>query len=256
MKATLVTCFFCFWVLVTNVLCANEIQIKFEDALDDEQDAIKKELISASDIQSSAKLINEMLVLEDNITFLFGGDDGPLFDPESFEILIPYHFIQEVEARFKKNDYKQKTGVKVKQAVQDALLHTMFHELGHALVVMYKLPVLGKEEDAVDALATLLLIESYENGQEIALSAADLFNLEDQDIDEFEEADFWDEHGLDAQRYYNTICQIYGSDPENYQNLLTENDIGEERGELCIEEYEQKVNGWMDVLDPYLKTQE
>lgn len=56
---------------------------------------------------------------------------------------------------------------------------------------MYDLAIVGKEEDATDALATILLIEFFEQGQEIARSAADLFDLESSDIQTFEEADFW-----------------------------------------------------------------
>jgi hypothetical protein len=38
----------------------------------------------------------------------------------------------------------------------------MHHEIGHALIDQFALPVIGQEEDAVDAFATLMVLETYE----------------------------------------------------------------------------------------------
>ncbi|OQX37038.1 MAG: hypothetical protein B0D91_07775 [Oceanospirillales bacterium LUC14_002_19_P2] len=110
-----------------------------------------------------------------------------------------------------------------------------------------------KEEDAADGLATLLLIERFEHGQEIALTAADMFALESEDYETLDEPDFWDEHSLDAQRYYTTLCHIYGSDPDNYAYLMEEADIDQDRRELCIDEYDALSNSWNALLAPYLQ---
>ena len=179
---------------------------------------------------------------------MFGGEDGPLYDPEINKILIPYTFIDEVKQRFVKARYSE-TGVTPDEATNDALMHTLFHELGHALIEMYQLPVVGKEEDAVDSLANVLLIEFYDKGQETVLSAADLFDLESEDKNgSYEEADFWDEHSLDEQRYYATLCHIYGSDPDKYASVLENTDISDDRAELCIEEYEAASRNWLKLL--------
>lgn len=113
--------------------------------------------------------------------------------------------------------------------------------------------MLGKEEDAVDALANVLLIEFYDGGGDIAISAADLFDLESADVDELEDADFWDEHSLDVQRYYSTLCHVYGSDPQGYGYLLEDAEFSEDRSELCVEEYETISDSWLDLLEPYMK---
>ena len=78
---------------------------------------------------------------------MFGGEDGPLFDSEQKTIYIPYFFLDEVKARFIQNNYSS-TGVSEADVTMDALMHTMFHEFAHAIIFMYELPVLGREEDA------------------------------------------------------------------------------------------------------------
>ncbi|ABV89492.1 DUF4344 domain-containing metallopeptidase [Shewanella pealeana] len=195
------------------------------------------------------------LPMQQDLTLVYGAQDGPLFAPELMQIQIPYHFVTEVLSRFTKDEY-QKTGVTPKTATQDAILHTLGHEYGHAYIYANEVIVLGREEDAVDTLATLLLINAFEDGAEIALSAADLFALEDEDIDELVEDDFSDEHSLDAQRYHATVCLIYGSDPDKYASLLagSEQDAEQatERGAMCEQEYARQNDNWERLKSRYL----
>ena len=209
--------------------------------------AIQRQIKQSGSGEEVVALINDTLTLPRSLRIVFGADDGPLYDPEYREILIPYDFIEEVNTRFVAAKYAS-TGVTPTQATEDALIHTLFHELGHALIDLYQLPVVGKEEDAVDALANVLLIEFYEQGQETVLSAADLFDLESTDRDTLEDADFWDEHSLDEQRYYSALCHVYGSAPDKYASLLKQAGISEDRAELCISEYQALASNWFRLL--------
>jgi hypothetical protein len=47
---------------------------------------------------------------------------------------------------------------RVIEFVAGNVLFTLGHELGHAVVSEFNLPVLGREEDAVDAFGTLALL--------------------------------------------------------------------------------------------------
>lgn len=194
-------------------------------------------------IEPQIQLLYQALPLQSKLTVVYGAQDGPLFDPEVMQIQIPYHFVTEVLNRFSKDDYQQ-TGVTPKQATQDALLHTLGHEYGHAYIYANEVIVLGREEDAVDTLATLLLINAFEEGAEIALSAADLFALEDEEIDELKVDDFSDEHSLDVQRYHATLCLIYGSDPKQYAGLLADSAQREDRALMCQQEYQRQSDNW------------
>ncbi len=232
----------------------NLIQIRYNAPLNDREAGIKKDLEANPAIDDIAAMINETFNLANQVIIIFGGEDGPLFDTDTNEILIPYYFIDEITDRFKKDNYSQ-TGVRVEDAAMDALMHTLFHEIGHALISMFSIPVLGKHEDAVDGLADLLLIEYFENGQEIVVSAADLFDLESRDTDPLEEADFWDEHSLDVQRYYTALCHVYGSAPDQYKELPGLLGFSDERADNCIEDYETLSDNWHRLLEPYMKKQ-
>ena len=98
------------------------------------------------------------------------------------------------------------------------------------------------------------MLEFHERGDEVVLNAAEMFGLESDSVEWFEAADFWDEHSLDIQRYYTSICHVYGSDSEGNEELINEEyGLSEERAEACIEEYELLRDGWLRVLQPYLR---
>ena len=72
-----------------------------------------------------------------------------------------------------------------------------------------------------------------------------------KEINEFDDMDFIDEHSLDIQRYFHTLCLIYGSDSDNYNSLLSEIDeeYKTEREDTCIEEYDNISRNWLTYLN-------
>jgi hypothetical protein len=238
-------------------IAADNVIVRYLQTNDIKLQPIAKKLQSDSSIQDVITLMNEEFTFSKPLTIIFGANDGPLYDPARNDILIPYTFLDDVEQRFNAvgypDDNQDKTNLdNLTQAVMDVVIHTLFHELAHALIATYELPIVGREEDAADNLAVVLSIEYFENGAEIAISAAELFYLEGDEITEFDEADFWDEHSLDLQCYYATLCHVYGSDDTQYTYLLEEAGFSDEHGELCISDYERMANNWLTLLAAYL----
>ncbi|PSW25787.1 hypothetical protein C9I94_04225 [Photobacterium swingsii] len=173
--------------------------------------------------------------------------DGPLFDPGINTIQMPYEFATELYTLFSEDNY-EKTGRSVDQATLDALQFILFHEYGHAYLNHNQIVVLGKEEDAVDNLATLLLLYFNDNGEDIVFSAADWFAISDEKTEAFEDGHFWDEHSLDAQRYYNIQCLVFGFNPEKYKNEYTDEQIEQGHDEYCESEHQRQLFKWLDVI--------
>ncbi|TKB48369.1 hypothetical protein FCL40_11655 [Ferrimonas sediminicola] len=213
---------------------------------------VRQRVMASGVVEQVTSLINDTLQLRHPVGILFGGEAGPLYDDEARRIVIPYAFLEEVRGRFERSHYAE-TGVTAEDATMDALMHTLFHEIGHALVPMFDLPMLGREEDAADSLATILLIEYFDGGGEIALSAADLFALESDEVDELVEEDFWDEHGLDLQRFYTTLCMVYGSNPQAYAYLARQANLSAERAALCVDDYHKVSVSWLSLLNEHRK---
>ena len=105
-------------------------------------------------------------------------------------------------------------GAEISGFVEANALHTLLHELGHAVISEFELPVLGQEEDAVDAFATSEIIQMMPEDAEAILTDVALSWLIMDARTDRADLDFFDEHDLDAQRGYRTICHLYGADPE------------------------------------------
>ena len=194
--------------------------------------------------------LNKRLKLPFDIYVVFRDCKSPdaFYDPETHEVTICYQLIDDYYDLFaKKLDDK----TKLDEAVKAATVATLFHELGHALVDAWKLPITGREEDAVDQLSTLVLIEATENGEQMALEGALTFKLY-ADAEHGEKI-YWDEHSLDEQRFFDTICLVYGHDEKKYDYLVKNGTLPEERALACAEDYERVNRSWRQLLAPYLK---
>lgn len=138
------------------------------------------------------------------------------------------------------------------EAIDDALTWIILHELGHALVDAYDLPITGKEEDAVDQFATIIAIEYLPPHQrDSVLSSILLWFFEYGDQYVFSES-LAGVHSLNAQRHYNIGCWVYGSDPHAHSFLVDLDLLPESRASTCQSEYELMSESWYKLVSPFL----
>ena len=234
----------CILVILLNFIWVLNTQAEYRQNNKGAGIALKLNNATGGYLNDPVTFVNELLRFEKPVRVLAEVEDGPLFDAETMEIWIPGEFANTIGEFFDSNN----------PPVADVYFHTLVHEVGHVLFAQYDLPLLAREEDAADALASILLLEFADNGAKIVLNAADMFGRESEQTERFEESDFWSEHSLDIQRYYAALCHVYGSDPEQHSNLInSENGLSAERAENCQYEYERIRKGWLGVLAPYLK---
>ena len=134
--------------------------------------------------------------------------------------------------------------------VSGTLVFALMHELGHALIDVTELPIVGREEDAVDQLATILLLNQGATGDSLAFGAVGWFALNSK-ANPLDDLAFADDHGLNQQRVYNIICWIYGRDPDRYPQVVEEGWLPEHRAEGCRSEYLRLARSWGRLLEPY-----
>lgn len=135
-------------------------------------------------------------------------------------------------------------------AITSQLMFVMLHELGHAIVDVLEIPVLGREEDAIDQFAALAFSEE----PVMATWAADFWSGRGSTRGRFVSLGaFADEHSLSEQRFFNIICWTYGADPEVRRFLIDRSGLPEERAVRCPQEYEQLKSAWERLLTPSLK---
>lgn len=179
---------------------------------------------------------------------------GPSYDPTTKVMTLSYGFVNFTAGVLKKNFPELRTADEEfgKQlASVDGFI--LVHEFGHVFVDAFELPVLGREEDAADAVATVFLTRAVTNGREYAFYAARFFNALSQRQRNLAAADFFDEHSLDKQRAYSIVCLIAGSSEQAYNDVAKLEILSEERQRRCPAEYEQKVKAVENLLKPHAR---
>lgn len=232
-----------------------DMKVVFDPPANQDDADAKDLLTSTGTVRTVASLINDTVVLPNDTPIVFTSEDpggaGPHYDPQSRQINFPYSFVTFIAQTFKDNE-PDITDADLVKATDNSVDFILLHEMGHALVDQLQIPVLAKEEDTADNIATVLLSLGGQEGGEIALAGADLFAYLQQDPSKLTDSAFWDEHSLDLQRANETACLVYGSDPKTFASLADV--IPAERRDRCPNEWQQVSNGVQQVLAPYLKS--
>ena len=132
-------------------------------------------------------------------------------------------------------------------------LFVLIHESAHALINELGIPVLGREEDAADAMATLVLLRMGEAfADRVVVNAAKGWFLSDQrDRKDGVPNAYYDEHGMDLQRAYYIVCLLVGGQPGKFKALADEVQIPEERQHTCRDDFNNASWSWKQALDPH-----
>ncbi len=180
------------------------------------------------------------------------GEANAFYDPEDGAVHLCYELVEHFMQIFATEDATEEEADEAGGKAIAALVFVFYHELGHALIDIYDLPVTGREEDAVDQLATVILLETWDGEEsELAMTAsAEWFDSSAAEREE--DPDMADEHALDEQRYYNLLCWTYGSDPEYFADQIEDWELPAERAERCPEEYQKMSRSWDQLLGPHM----
>ena len=105
----------------------------------------------------------------------------------------------------------------------------LFHETGHMLISAYQLPVLGREEDAVDNLATILLMDwDDEEADQALIDSADAWFFSNVASDgQQTNTAIYGEHGLDEQRAFQIVCLMVGGNRKRFGDFANEVELPE-----------------------------
>lgn len=135
------------------------------------------------------------------------------------------------------------------------VLFATAHEVGHMLVREMGLPVLGREEDAVDAYATLTGLRHVDAFSDRVLtnSAWGWFLSDQRDRAEGYSTPFYDAHGLNKQRAYNIICLMVGSDPDRFGKLADMAKMPADRQGDCQGDFSNASWSWEKSLAPHVR---
>jgi hypothetical protein len=210
-------------------------------------DEIDRQIKEEKLLEKAADKLNRSLILPNDI-FLRTKDCGEVnafYDADEQSVTVCYELMEHFYKVFRADGLADE---KAYDKMFDAVRFAFLHEIGHALIDIYNLPISGNEEDAADRCSSFInLTELGEDGVNAVLAAADAFAIESKN-DTPGKRNLADEHLLQEQRFYNSLCMLYGSDTGKYAYLTEENYLPKERAVRCPQEYERTVQSWSDLL--------
>jgi hypothetical protein len=181
------------------------------------------------------------------------GAVGPNYDPSTKTVTLSYGFVDQIAGILQKG-LPGITQYELGREIASIDGFILVHELGHAFVDLFDLPITGREEDAVDGLATVFLVDAVKGGADYAFYAARFFKLVAENRGRLDESAFYDEHSLDAQRAYDIVCTVAGSTDAAFAEIRKRRILPDSRLQRCPSEYRQKTKAWRALLAPHLRS--
>lgn len=143
-----------------------------------------------------------------------------------------------------------KAETKVTPFVENVITHLLIHELAHALIREFDLPVLGNEENIADSFSTLFIAQTMPDRAEAIIKDSARSWLVKAAETETADIDLKGEHAPRARRAYRAVCWLYGPDPRAYASLPAWIGLSEDDANACADAAPELIRSWRRVLRP------
>ncbi len=206
---------------------------------------LKRERILEALAEGASKGVS--LPMPVTLTITECGSPNAFYEPRQKIIAICFELIKQLATE---KEQQQKKPTRVSGDIfGGALVYIFLHEVGHALIDQFNLPVLGREEDAADQISTYLLLKTP-NQTEGWFSGAMWFFRKKKIF--YTRVQFSDEHSLSPQRQSNIACWAFGANPTRYSGAISDGYLSVDRAKRCQAEYQKLDNTVRALLGPNL----
>ncbi|MGF1500897.1 MAG: DUF4344 domain-containing metallopeptidase [Paracoccaceae bacterium] len=137
-----------------------------------------------------------------------------------------------------------------------AMRAIFYHELGHGLIDVFDIPVVGAEETAVDEFSTLMLILLGRQDPahfDDLIATARFWSL--AATPEADGTRYFSAHDFNAKRFFAVVCLMYGSDPDRFYPVMAGLEIPQKDVRRCEAEYPEKSAAWVRLLSAHVPGQ-
>lgn len=125
----------------------------------------------------------------------------------------------------------------------NVLTHVVLHEIGHAVVREFDLPILGNEEVMADAFATWVLTTRFpEQAVEIIKDRMASWRAEGDQTSDFAE------HPSDNRRAGQMICLGFGTYPERFDDLARSSGMTGREAAGCRDRAPEIARSWRRIM--------
>ena len=179
------------------------------------------------------------------------GERNAWYAPENRSVTICYELLDSIVQAAPRT--KSPAGVTRQDAIHGPVFQILLHESSHALFDLLQVPILGREEDAADQVASLILLHLSPADARRVVNGSAYFFAATAKAEPIDKGAFADVHGLSWQRFYNLACIAYGSDRKRYRAIVAKGYLPKERAKGCGEEYGQVDFAFRTLIGSHLR---
>jgi hypothetical protein len=143
-------------------------------------------------------------------------------------------------AAFDLTDYGKAHRTEIERFAVNNSLFTLYHEVAHLLIDQMDLPVIGREEDVADNIATWLLLQrgTLEANRALEDAAQGWIMTGDSYDNHWTDEDFASGYSPDRQRAMQIVCMIVGANQTAFRPVANYYSMHPDRQNSCHFEYE------------------
>lgn len=172
--------------------------------------------------------------------------ENAYYSPEDTSLNFCYEYLLAFEASAPKETTRE--GITREEAIIGSIISTMLHETGHALFSIYRVPILGREEDAADQIAGFTMLQFGTDVAKITIKGA-AWKWYSRD---WQDPAYHDVHSTPQQRFYNYLCMGYGGNPDAFRQFIDLGWLPKLRAPNCTREYQQAQLAFEKTIYPHL----
>ena len=178
------------------------------------------------------------------------GDANAYYDPDELTVSVCYEYVREL--RKLADNPGRPAGISAETAVRSKLLEIFLHESAHALYDQLRIPIIGRQEEAADVLAAVVILHMRSRSARETVQAITWMYEQEAREERVGRRKLADVHLLAEQRYYNWMCLAYGARPALFADLVRDKVLTVERAETCQDEYRRAAYAVTKLMGPYL----
>jgi hypothetical protein len=231
----------------------NQIVIAYETPKDPAHSRLHDLLVAARVLEQVQEVLSPFR-LPKSLPISFESCDGESdarYLYSEARIKVCYEYVDEIW-----KDVPEETtaaGLAPIDAIVGPLADVFFHEFGHALIDLHKIPVLGRDEYAADTVSAILMLSLAKNeARRLIMGAAYWYTDDLETTVTFKPTDLSDVHGTPHQRFFNLMCLAYGSNQEIFGDLVEKGYLPEDRAEDCKSEFQQAIHAFNILIRPHM----
>lgn len=228
--------FFVCMGFISNVGFAQSFIGRYGDIKSARFQVIHQDLQRSQFLENLAAEMSRGIQLPQQVVISLGecGSPNAFYNPRFHVIVLCHELIEQVTNGILRDFSRVATQKEIADSISGGIGFIFMHELGHALIHVLEIPILGREEDAADQIGAYFLLT--QSAAPYGLAGALWFFRPNTLI--YTRRHFSDEHSIGPQRQSNLACWAFGKNPNQYQYLLR-NYVTRERAVRCGAEYRQ-----------------